>query len=282
MAQSRCYSVKVRGPFGDEPQDGGPVTPTVSRYMIVSKIATARDHVELILDAPALSRSIPGQFVHVRTPGTLRRPISFSRLMPDTGQAGLLLQVVGAGTRWLAHQPVGGFLDVLGPLGRGFPPPIADRAWCLVGGGVGIPPLYAALQAWKDRMTAPIEVILGARTADFVIMRDEFQNVVDHPLRLTTDDGTLGVRGNVLGPLARWRQDYPDGQVYACGPTPMLAGVAHLMPESISVYLALEQRMGCGVGACLACVVPAHGEKGPEWRRVCHDGPVFSAEELIW
>ena len=254
----------------------------VARYPIVSTTRVARDHVEIILDAPALSQATPAQFVHVRTPGTLRRPISFSRIDPHRGHVGLLFQIVGHGTAWLAEQPKGTRLDVLGPLGNGFGVPEAGRPWCLVGGGVGIPPLYAAAQAWGDRMKAPIHAILGARTADYVIMREDFETMLAGPVEITTDDGSLGLKGTVLGPLARWHARHPDGQVYACGPTPMLAAVANLLRGTGRAYLALEQRMGCGVGACLACVVLANGDDGPEWRRVCHDGPVFSAEELIW
>lgn len=254
----------------------------VQDYPIVWKKNVAPDHVELILQAPMLARAVPGQFVHVRTPGTLRRPISFSRIDPESGQVGLLFQVVGEGTAWLSERSENSLLNIIGPLGRGFPPPKAERPWCLVGGGVGIPPLYAAFYAWRHRVTAPISVILGARTADYVIMRQDFAKLVNQPIEVTTDDGSLGSKGTVLGPLARWRSRHPEGQVFACGPTPMLAGVANLLQGMDSVYLALEQRMGCGVGACLACVVLGEGENGPEWRRVCHDGPVFSAEELIW
>lgn len=257
------------------------MSPVVNRYRIASRVDVARDHVELMLDAPPLARAAAGQFVHVRTPGTLRRPISFSRIDPIRGQVGILFQVVGSGTAWIAQQQAGDTLDVLGPLGRGFSPPEPGRAWCLVGGGVGIPPLYAALSAWHGEIEAPITAILGARTADYVVMAEDFGRILNR-VEIATDDGTLGTPGTVLGPLARWRSRHPDGQVYACGPTAMLSAVADVCRGGGPVSLALEQRMGCGVGACLACVVMAHGENGPRWRRVCHDGPVFSADELVW
>lgn len=248
---------------------------------IVQRAEVAPDHVELFLRAPELARAVPGQFAHVLTPGTLRRPISFSRLMPAEGMAALLFQVVGEGTAWLAKRNAGDFVGVLGPLGQGFPPPLADRPWCLVGGGVGIPPLYAALQRWGGAMRHPATVVLGARTGAYVLMEDDFRRL-GAQIAVTTDDGSRGERGTVLGPLAHFLSAHPEGQVYACGPTPMLREVARLSQDRERVYLALEQRMGCGVGACLACVVLAQGEAGPIWRRVCHDGPVFPAEELIW
>ncbi len=255
--------------------------PAIVKAKIHSVRPVAVGHFEMLLESSQLAAADPGQFVHVRTPGTLRRPISFSRLDRVHGRAGILWQVVGAGTGWLSQQPTGGRLDVLGPLGRGFPAPEADRPWCLIGGGVGIPPLFAALQIWGDSVRAPITAVLGARRGDLLVMVDDFRNRIGD-VQVTTDDGSQGGQGTVLGPLAHWRARHPNGQIYACGPTPMLAEVAQLCRGVERVYLALEQRMGCGVGACLACVVLAQGKQGPEWRRVCHDGPVFAAKELVW
>ncbi len=246
---------------------------------VVEHREPAPEHVELLLEAPRLAADLtPGQFAHVWTPGSLRRPISFSRATPD-GRVGLLFRVVGAGTRWLAERRVGDRLDVLAPLGKGFPTPEAGPV-LLVGGGVGIPPLFVAAQRWAA--THPTDVVLGARTADALVMADDFR-ALGLDLSLTTDDGSLGERGRVTGPLARWLARTDGGQVWACGPTPMLAAVAQLVGEERPCWLAYEQRMGCGVGACLACVVPGVGGDGqPEWVRVCHDGPVFSSRRLWW
>ncbi|MBX5466349.1 MAG: dihydroorotate dehydrogenase electron transfer subunit [Firmicutes bacterium] len=240
----------------------------------------ARDHVELYFRHPALTAAVPGQFAHILTEGTLRRPLSFSRLDPASGLAAVLFRVVGRGTAWLAARREGEPLDLLGPLGRGFPPPEPDRPWCLVGGGVGIPPLFAAWARWKASLRAPITVIAGARTREAVVMVEDFRAGGAEPW-VTTDDGSLGEAGTVLGPLRRWLASHPQGQVYACGPTPMLAAVAAAVQGHGPCYLGLEQRMGCGVGACLACVVPAADRATwPPWRRVCCDGPVFLAEEV--
>ncbi len=237
------------------------------------------EHVELLLEAPALAATLtPGQFAHVWTPGTLRRPISFSRTTPE-GWVGLLFRVVGPGTAWLAERRAGDRLDVLAPLGHGFPDPEPGPV-LLVGGGVGIPPLFAAAQRWGK--THPVSVILGARSADALVMADDFRALGLHPI-LTTDDGSVGERGRVSGPVAQWLARQGGGQVMACGPTPMLAAVAQLVGGGRPCWLAYEQRMGCGVGACLACVVPGAGADGrPEWIRVCHDGPVLSSQRLLW
>lgn len=247
--------------------------------VVVERHEPKPEHVELLLDAPRLAAALtPGQFAHVWTPGSLRRPISFSRATAD-GRVGLLFRVVGAGTRWLADRRVGDRLDVLAPLGHGFPAPEPGPV-LLVGGGVGIPPLFVAAQRWAAGH--PTSVVLGARTADAVVMIDDFQALGLEP-SLTTDDGSLGEPGRVTGPLVRWLARHDGGQVLACGPTPMLAAVAQIVGEGRPCWLAYEQRMGCGVGACLACVVPGVGADGqPEWVRVCHDGPVFSSQRLWW
>ncbi|MDA8194778.1 MAG: dihydroorotate dehydrogenase electron transfer subunit [Thermaerobacter sp.] len=235
-------------------------------------------YVELVLESPELAQAVPGQFVHVLTPGTLRRPISFSRISAATATAAILFQVVGAGTAWLAGVAAGQTVNVLGPLGHGFPVPEPGRAWCVVGGGVGIPPLFAAVQRWGGQVAA--SAILGARTAAGLVMVEDFAER-GTALTLTTDDGSRGEAGTVLGPFKRWLRAHPDGQVYACGPTPMLAGIA-AATRGHRAFLALEQRMGCGIGACLACVVPVHGPSGPRYARVCSEGPVFAAERLAW
>lgn len=236
-------------------------------------------HVELLVEADELgSTLVPGQFAHVWTPGSLRRPISFSRATPD-GRVGLLFRVVGAGTAWLADRAPGDQLDLLAPLGTGFPAP-GGGPLVLVGGGVGIPPLHVAAQRWAAAV--PTSVILGARSAAAVVMADDFRALGLEPL-IVTDDGSEGERGRVTGPLAHWLAGHPDGEVMACGPTPMLMAVARLAGDAHPCWLSYEQRMGCGVGACLACVVPGIGRDGrPEWVRVCRDGPVFAASALWW
>lgn len=246
---------------------------------IVENRAVAPDHVELIISSAVLSQAEPGQFAHILTPGMLRRPVSFSRIDQENGQVGLMFQIVGDGTRWLAERRHGEVLDILGPLGHGFAAPDPTKPWCLVGGGVGVPPLYAAAARYLHRSRP--DVIIGARTADWVLMAQDFKDL-GLDVTVATDDGTTGHAGTVMGPLETWLQDHPDGQVFACGPTPMLAAVSAACEGRATAYVALEQRMGCGIGACLACVVKAHGKEHAEYRRVCTEGPVFAAKELIW
>jgi dihydroorotate dehydrogenase electron transfer subunit len=242
---------------------------------IVERRIPAPEHVELIFEGGDWARGLePGQFVHVATGGTLRRPLSFSRI--EGTLVGVLFRVVGEGTEWLAHRGVGERLDLLGPLGHGFPPPPAGPV-ALVGGGVGIPPLFCYAERWP---TANLSVLLGARDRASLIMVSDFQDLSREPM-VATDDGSVGHRGRVTALLHDWLAAHPDGVVMACGPTPMLQESARLASlAGRPAWLGFEQRMGCGVGACLACVVPAAPEAGRDWYRVCTDGPVFPREAL--
>ena len=248
--------------------------------LVLERREPAPHHVELIVQHPGLDAADPGQFAHVLTPGTLRRPISFSRL-DDEGRAGLLFRVVGRGTAWLSGLKAGDAVDLLAPLGQGYPAP-PPGPLLLVGGGVGVPPLYAAAERWAEGR--PTHVLIGARTRDEVLMVPDFERLGLKP-EVATDDGSWGERGLVTRPLSRRMADLGrDVTVMACGPTAMLGAVAQ-MTEGARTYLAFEQRMGCGVGACLACVVPIQGARGtdaPQWLRVCHDGPVFTPDQLGW
>ena len=244
---------------------------------VAERRTPAPEHVELLMEAPDLARSLrPGQFAHVRTDGILRRPLSFSRV--DGQRVGLLFRIVGQGTAWLADRRPGDDVEVLAPLGRGFPDP-PPGPLCLVGGGVGVPPLHLGAQRWADRPDA--RVIIGARRADDLLMAEEFA-ALGFGVDLTTDDGSRGEPGRVTAPLERWLARHPDGAVMACGPTAMLAAVAAMVEPSRPSWFAFEQRMGCGVGACLACVVPGWAAGSPRWVRVCTEGPVFARDELNW
>ncbi|PSR20987.1 MAG: dihydroorotate dehydrogenase electron transfer subunit [Sulfobacillus acidophilus] len=253
--------------------------------VVVQRRVIAPQHVELIVESPDLASAQPGQFAHVLTPGMLRRPISFSRIDRAHGQVGLIVQSVGIGTEWLCNRQAGDRLNVLGPLGRGFSPPEAGQPWALVGGGVGIPPLYAALQAWQNTVHVPqVVVILGARAAAYLIMADDFGRL-GVEVRTATDDGSAGQHGTVLSAVTEWMGVHREGQMMACGPTAMLQAVYQVTANwSGRTQLALEQRMGCGIGACLACVVATRspGTHGSQYQRVCTEGPVFDREELVF
>ena len=212
-----------------------------------------------------------GQFAHVYVPGkTLRRPISVCDASGNVLR--LVYQVKGEGTR-IMSQMDGGSVDVLVPLGNGFK--IENgRRYCLIGGGIGAPPmLYTAKQC-----DAPL-IITGFRNESLVILQDDFKAVGE--TLLCTDDGSAGRKGFVTD-LLRERINEID-EVCACGPTPMLKAVAAVCKEyGKPCQISLEERMGCGVGACLVCAVKVRKNGEEVMQHVCKNGPVFNAEEVVF
>lgn len=226
------------------------------------------------IECPDLAgRAAAGQFVHIRVPGfTLRRPVSIARILPESQGLSLVFEVRGGGTEALSRLSEGDSLDLMGPLGQGFTLLGPDAKAVFVGGGIGLPPLLEAAAHYR-RPT----VLAGFRTAGAVILRADFENI-GADFRLATDDGTAGEKGTVLPLLERRLSEGPVDILYACGPTPMLRAVRVLaLEKGIRCELSLEERMGCGVGACLVCACKTAGGM----KQVCKDGPVFPAEEVL-
>lgn len=249
----------------------------------------ARDHYVMRLRSPqAARRAQPGQFVHVLCEGEfagrsplLRRPLSLSDADPKTGTIDFIYKVVGLGTRVLARVRPGSEADFIGPLGRPFDPPKKGQTALLVGGGVGIPPLL--LLAKRLVRSHRVEAFLGARTKDWVICANDFRKL-GVPVHIATDDGSLGYKGSVVDLLAR--QPGRHSSLYICGPTPMMAAAARLAHErGIPAQVSLEERMGCAMGVCMGCVVEVTTQPAgshARFQRVCTEGPVFAAEEVVW
>ncbi len=238
----------------------------------------------LLLRAPAVAPVVaPGQFVHVQVPGldgaVLRRPFSVYRA--DGDRLGILYKVVGRGTAVLAGAQPGARLSVIGPLGNGFPlDPGAGRLPVLVAGGYGVAPL-SLLAA---RLPAPGAVFIGGATAADLLCVGEF-GTLGWEVHLATEDGSRGVTGRVTVALDAWLETAPAGVVfYACGPDGLLRAVGdRALARGEKAWLSLDKHMGCGVGACLACVQRIREADGTEaWKRVCRDGPVFEAREVVW
>lgn len=221
----------------------------------------------------------PGQFVHIRCGEglLLRRPISVCSCMEDEPDdlLSIVFEVRGEGTRWLAGRELGDSLDVLGLAGNGFDLKPEGR-YLLVGGGIGIPPMLGCAQYTGGRATA----ILGGRSRDKIILEDFFREDCAKVL-CATDDGSLGHHGFVDALVRReLSEDRGYDGVLACGPKPMLRNVAKVAEEfGIPCQVSMEERMGCGVGACLVCACDmADGSR----KHVCKDGPVFDSEEVDW
>lgn len=241
---------------------------------ILRRAEIAENTFDFTVRAPELAAAAaPGQFAHIYVPGkTLRRPISICDIDKDAGTLRFVFQVRGGGTAELAKFKVGDAFDILAPLGHGFTVESEKKA-LFVGGGIGVPPLLGAAKHYGENAT----VAIGFRSRDFVILEDDFK-AAGCEVRVATDDGSYGHHGLVLDLIRDLRPDV----IHACGPMVMLRAVAQLAKENnIRCEISLEERMACGIGACLGCAVELNGEDGTYMGHVCKDGPVFAAERVV-
>ena len=215
---------------------------------------------------------LPGQFVNIRLQGQfLRRPISVCDVQQPLNNATPLLtiiyKVVGVGTEAMSHLPVGTQLDVLTVLGNGYDLSKAGNAPLLVGGGVGVPPMYMLARQLRE-IGKNVRVILGFNTKDEVFYEEEFR-ALGCDVTVTTVDGSHGVKGFVTNAL-----DGQQSYYYTCGPLPMIKAL--IQAAGTNGEVSMEERMGCGFGACMGCTIQT--TQGP--KRVCKEGPVFPADIL--
>ena len=211
---------------------------------------------------------LPGQFVNIRVEGQfLRRPISVCNI--TDGVLTIIYKVVGVGTEAMSQLPIGTQLDVLTVLGNGYDLSKAGDNPLLVGGGVGVPPMYMLARQLREA-DKKVRVILGFNTKDEVFYEEEFRTL-GCDVTVTTVDGSHGVKGFVTNAL-----DGKQSYYYTCGPLPMIKAL--LQAAGTNGEVSMEERMGCGFGACMGCTIQT--TQGP--KRVCKEGPVFPAEELIF
>lgn len=227
----------------------------------------------------AVQNMKPGQFANILVEGkTLRRPISICGFSREEGTIRFVFEIRGEGTQILSEMSEGQRMDILAPLGNGFDIDPAEKA-VFVGGGIGVPPLLGASAPYGENAT----VLLGFRSKEAVILADEFRgNGAD--VRIATDDGSLGHHGFVTQLLAARLDEAPCDVIYACGPKPMLwLTAAEAEKRGIRCMVSLEERMGCGIGACLVCACKTRTSDGGEkYLHVCKNGPVFDSREVIW
>ena len=210
---------------------------------------------------------LSGQFVNIRVQGQfLRRPISVCNI--TDGILTIIYKVVGVGTEAMSHLPIGTQLDVLTILGNGYDLSKAGDEPLLVGGGVGVPPMYMLARQLRE-MGKKVRVILGFNTKDEVFYEEEFR-ALGCDVTVTTVDGSHGVKGFVTNAV-----DGQQSYYYTCGPLPMIKALINTLGTNGEV--SMEERMGCGFGACMGCTIQT--TQGP--KRVCKEGPVFPAGELI-
>nr|WP_232796224.1 dihydroorotate dehydrogenase electron transfer subunit [Staphylococcus canis] len=222
----------------------------------------------------------PGQFVHIRVGEDslhmLRRPISICEINPSEQSFTMLFRAEGAGTEKIAKLSKGDDIDIIAPLGNGFPVEKAQKKALLVGGGIGVPPLYELSKQLKARGIEVVHV-LGFRSKKDVFYQSQFEALGE--TYIVTEDGTLGEKGFVTDVIDRLPVDYDI--YYTCGPKPMLKALTQSYTlKDVPGYISLEERMGCGVGACFACVchVP---DSDTDYVKVCTDGPVFEKGAVV-
>ncbi|MFD2115598.1 dihydroorotate dehydrogenase electron transfer subunit [Paenibacillus yanchengensis] len=223
----------------------------------------------------------PGQFVHVKvtneTTPLLRRPLSIANIDHHNNEFTLIYRKQGKGTDILATRKPGELIDVLGPLGHGFPitEAKAGQTALIVGGGIGVPPLY---ELSTRLVQAGVKVIhvLGFQTANAIFYREKFEQLGQ--TYIATDDGSCGEKGYVTDVIQHY--GLTGDIAYACGPIPMLQSLKNKVMIK-KLFISLEERMGCGIGACYACVCRTGDSNGAlSYKKVCSDGPVFAAEEV--
>lgn len=250
-----------------------------SKYLITEKKAIAKDIFDLTVYCPEIAElAVPGQFVQAAADGFfLRRPISICDIDKKNSTIRLVFEVRGKGTQKLSELNADSLIDIIAPLGHGFTVLPEKKAVC-IGGGIGTPPMLGIAKEYGNRA----QVICGFRTAGMAVLQDDFKQA-GCSVSLCTDDGTAGIHGFVTEPLkTRLENDKPD-IIYACGPEAMLKNVVKLAQEyGVRTEVSLEQRMACGVGACLVCVCRTVCDGQEIFKHVCKDGPVFDAEEVAF
>ena len=265
--------------------------------MVITNTEVSPGYFRMRLTAPGeIVDSRPGQFVMVKVRDAidplLRRPFGIfdmgSMTADYTGGSAqpfleLLYRVVGKGTAMLSLLHHGDHLDILGPLGKGFQLGDPSEEQILVGGGVGLAPLYYLAKTLVSK--SRVRLFIGGKTKEDILCVTEFERLGVETY-VATDDGTLGSRGLVTDELQRYLTDSESRMgIYACGPMPMLKAVAEISRRlQLPCQVSLEAYMACGMGACLGCVVKGHdhSESVSDYRCVCKDGPVFDFRELQW
>lgn len=244
---------------------------------------------DLYLETDLAGEALPGQFVCLYSKDgsmLLPRPISICQAVSDEKMIRLVYRVAGKGTKEFSNLTSGDDIEVLGVLGNGFPIEKAvGKRLAIMGGGIGIPPMLQTLICARERLIdsgGETDVVLGYRSESFLLT--DFESVAgkEHVF-VTSDDGTSGIKGNVLDAAEKY--DLQPEVIFACGPMPMLRAIkAYAEKNGIEAYISLEERMACGVGACLGCVcktsdIDEHSKVRNS--RICTDGPVYLSRDVL-
>ena len=247
---------------------------------IISQEKIAAEIYSMWIEAAEIAEQTrPGQFISVYCKDNSRilpRPISVCEIDKEKGALRIVYRIAGKGTDEFSHMQAGDTVDIMGPLGNGFPMEEAKgKRVFLIGGGIGIQPI---VQTAKEA-EAEITVIAGYRNSE-IFLKEELEKA--GKLVVATEDGSVGTKGNVMDAI---RENNLEADViFACGPTPMLRAIKNYAEEkNILCYISMEEKMACGIGACLACVCKSKEKDSHSHvhnKRVCKDGPVFLSTEV--
>lgn len=248
----------------------------VENARVVSIEFLQKNICSLVLECPKIAKDAkPGQFIEIYPDNgvnLLSRPISICGIEVVAGNIRVVFQVVGKGTEIFSKLKKGDRIRVLGPCGNGYN--IVGGSALLVGGGIGVPPLLETAK----KLDCPKVAVLGFRSNPFLI--NEFATICDR-VYVTTDDGSEGFKGNVVQLMEK--ENLSADMIYACGPKIMLKFLSqYAMKNNIPCQVSMEERMACGIGACVGCVVEIKEGEGTTYKKVCKDGPVFDCKEVVW
>lgn len=245
---------------------------------IISNNNLTGDVYEMIVACANISATAKaGQFVNLychHQGRLLPRPISICEIDREKGLLHLVYAILGDGTAEFSTYLPKDSIDVMGPFGNGFDTSYEGDDQLIVGGGVGTPPMVELAKTLKGKKT----IVVGFRTEPYLVDRLSKYGEV----HIATDDGSVGYQGHVVGLM---EEKGLTGRIYACGPTPMLIGLqGYALEKGLTASLSLEERMGCGFGGCVGCVtrIKADTEVGFTYKKVCKDGPVFNAKEVLF
>jgi dihydroorotate dehydrogenase electron transfer subunit len=225
----------------------------------------------------------PGQFLNIKcgdgNDALLRRPISICSVDRNKGTLDIVFQKKGTGTAILSQKKCGDCVNFIGPLGNAFELSDEHQRVAVVGGGIGVFPLLYLLE---EKLGTKKTAFLGFRSKNYIVLEDEFRNAADN-VYISTDDGSYGHEGLITDLLEKHLENNVVDIIYTCGPTPMIKTVSDIARErAIKCQVSLEQRMGCGIGACLVCACKTKFGEEWEYSHVCKDGPVFWSDEVIF
>ncbi len=251
------------------------------QMLLVDQVQLAPGIFAMTLQGEMVRDMKMGQFIHIRVPDDsmiLRRPISISELDKAKSHCRIIYRVEGQGTEVFSKMPNGHYLDVMGPLGKGFEIDFLKEGdhILIIGGGIGVPPLVEVAKQAAER-GVKVTSVIGFANKEAVILEEELANYGQ--VHVTTDDGSYGKKGTVASVVEELTEEF--AAIYSCGAPAMMNYVDQRFQDHPHAYISLEARMACGMGACYACVVKPKEAQEHENKRVCKEGPVFATGSLM-